>query len=262
LRGWLIDSPLQFYTNLIGIFGSPTKGLFVYAPILLFSAFAIARAVRAQRDVAFFSLLVVATNVGLVAMLIVSADEVWGTRYMHVTIAPLVLCIGAAWPRFEWKKHVPLVMLIAIGMVISFLGSFFYYGIKQSAQFDSGHNTMEWLNGDPKWSEVLFAAREFRQWRNGCPPFPWTNTHIWVWEAPPGAQPWKTIDLARYCRPQSALVIAWRVPPSDDLGRRLLRVNQAGLFVGLTLLIVVVVRTVGETRPDRIKEPEKSEIEV
>jgi hypothetical protein len=39
-------------------------------------------------------------------------------------------------------------------------------------------------------------------------------------------------------------------------------VNQAGLFVGLTLLIVVVVRTVGETRPDRIKEPEKSEIEV
>jgi hypothetical protein len=260
LRGWLIESPLQFYMNLIGIFGSPTKGLFVYAPILLFSVYALARAIRLQRDLAFFSLLVVATNVGLVAMLIVSADEVWGTRYMHVLIAPLVLCIGAAWPQFEWKKHIPLVMLIAIGMVISFLGSFFYYGIKQWAQFDSGQNTMEWLNGDPKWNEVTFAAREFRQWRKGCPPFPWTNTHIWVWEAPPGAQPWKTLDLAQYCQPQSPLVTSMRFTP-DDATRRVLRVNKGGLIVGLILLIVVGVRTVKETGMTRIKVPSKGELE-
>jgi hypothetical protein len=261
LRQWLIDSPLQFFMNLIGIFGSPTKGLFVFAPLLLFSLYAVQRMIRSQRDLALFTFLVVGTNVGFIAMLIVSADEVWGTRYMHVIIAPLVLCIGAAWPQFEWKKHTLLVMLIGIGMVISFLGSFLYYGTKHWALFDSGQNTMEWLNGDPKWNEVTFAAREFRQWRKGCPPFPWTNSHIWVWEPPPGAQPWKTLDLAQYCQPQSLLITAWRHPP-DALGRKLLRVNQGGLLVGLISLIVVVLRTVKETRNTRIKVPAKGEIEV
>jgi hypothetical protein len=261
LRPWLIDSPLQFFMNFVGIFGSPTKGLFVFAPLLLFSLFAFERIVRSQRDLAVYAFLVAATNASFIAMLVVSADEVWGTRYMHVIIAPLVLCIGAAWPQFEWRKHIPLMMLVALGIVISFLGSFFFYGMRHWALFDRGHNTMEWLNGDPKWNEVTFAAREFRQWRKGCPPFPWTSSHIWVWTAPPDALPWKTIDLARYCEPQALLVASWRHSP-DAPGRRLLRVNQGGLLVGLISLIVVLLRTVQETRNTRVKLPAEGGFEV
>src|SRR5262245_15355599 len=32
LRGWFIDSPLEFFVNAVGVVGSPTKGLIVFAP--------------------------------------------------------------------------------------------------------------------------------------------------------------------------------------------------------------------------------------
>jgi len=128
LRAWAVDSPLQFFTNLIGLFGSSTKGLFVFAPALLLCIYAIPRAFRAQRDAAIFVLLVTSCTSAFISILVVTADELWGQRFMHVTIAPLLLLIGAACPRFVWRRHLPLVALALVGFVISFLGAFFYYG--------------------------------------------------------------------------------------------------------------------------------------
>src|SRR4029453_5864092 len=101
LNEWTTNSVLQLFINAIGIFGSPTKGLFVFAPALLLSIYAIARTFRTNRDTTIFALLVTVCIVGLNSILWVTADEVWGPRFLHVTIAPLIVIIGAASPHFE-----------------------------------------------------------------------------------------------------------------------------------------------------------------
>jgi hypothetical protein len=88
MRPWLIDSPFQYFSNIIGIFGSPHKGFFVYAPALLASIYAIPRALRTHRHTAVFALLVTGGTVAFLALLNSPSDEVWGSRYMHVVIAP------------------------------------------------------------------------------------------------------------------------------------------------------------------------------
>src|ERR1035438_4924129 len=89
LRRWrLADSAFQVFANAIGVFGSPTKGLFVYAPVLLLSLYAVPRAFRGHRHIAIFALLVTGGTLALICLLITPADDVWGSRYMHVAIAP------------------------------------------------------------------------------------------------------------------------------------------------------------------------------
>ena len=245
LRDWLIESPLQFFTNAIGVFGSPTKGLFVFAPVLLLSVFAVPRALRAQRGVTIFALLVTGSILGFISLLIAPADEVWGPRYMHVAVAPLLLCIGAVWPQFVWKQHIALLALAGVGIAISFLGAFFYYGSRDRALYDGGQNTMEWLIGDPVWNEVTFNAREFRLWLNDCPPTPWTPTHIWVWEAPPGSPPWKAINLQDYCQPQSYMLRKWHSQLSG-LDLTFFRISVVSLVVAFLASIAAIWRTVRE----------------
>lgn len=215
LSPWLIDSPLQILTNVIGVFGSPTKGLFVYAPILLVTLYALPAAFRRHRSTVIYTLLVLGGTIAILSLLALPVDETWGPRYLHTSVPLLLLCVGAAWPRFEWRKHRPLVLLAALGAVISFLGAFYYYGVQDFAAKEAGQNTMEWLTGDPVWNPVLFDARLFGVWlEKGTDPVMWTPKHVWVWTPPAGAQEWKTLDLRNYCQPQSFMVRFWSVPKS------------------------------------------------
>jgi len=248
LRDWSVRSPFQFLSNVLGNFGSPTKGLFLFAPILLCSLWAIPRIWRTYRSMTIFTLLVTGFMTMLISTLLVTADEVWGTRYMHVAIAPLSLCIGAAWPRLNWRTHVPLAALGALGVAISFLGAFYYYGSRSSAMYAGGQNTMEWIAGDSVWNEVAFDARAFNVWIEGCTEAsPWTPKHIWVWELPPGTPPWKTIDMRTYCRPQSFLLQHWSEPLQGSL-LSVLRMYLFCIIAGPLLLAAVVWRSVVEYR--------------
>ncbi len=130
ITDWMAKSPFQVFTNVIGLFGSPTKGLFVFAPVLLMSVWAVPRILRSYRDTAVFATLVLACTVALLSTLTTFADEVWGPRFLHISIAPLLVCIGAAWPRFQWRSHAPMLFLAAVGVVTSFLGAFYYYGAR------------------------------------------------------------------------------------------------------------------------------------
>jgi hypothetical protein len=242
LRAWSIGSPLQFFTNLIGLFGSPTKGLFVFAPVLLFTIYAIPRALRVQRQTAIFVLLVTACTSAFMSLLVVTADELWGQRFMHVTICPLLLLIGIAFPRFEWRRHTALLALAAVGLVISFLGAFFYYGQRDWAAEKSGHNTLEWFAGDNVWNEVLFDARLFRVWWDGgTDAVPWTPVHIWVWESPPNAAAWKTINLRDFATPQ-AYLLSSRSDGLEGGGVAIFRTLELSAVVGPLLLAWVIVR--------------------
>jgi hypothetical protein len=250
-RGWMVDQPLQIFMNAIGVFGSPTKGLFVFAPVLLLSVYAIPRAVRAQREITIFALMVTGLTTAFIALLIVQGDEIWGQRYLHVAVAPLLLLIGIAWPRFEWKSQAPMLILAAVGLAISFLGAFYYYGQRLTAVYDGGQNTMEWLVGDPVWNEIHFNAGEFRLWLKGCPPTRWTPAHNWVRESPAGPPPWKAIELRDYCQPQALLLREWH-SHLDGMEATLFKVCAALLPLGLLSLIAVLYRTIREAPPSKI----------
>ena len=246
LRGWMTDSPLRMFSNAVGIFGSPSKGLAIYAPILLVCIYAVPRAFRSvHRDLAVFAFLITACTVGLVSMLIVTSDEVWGPRYMHVAIAPLLMCIGAAWPRIDWKIGAPIGVLAAAGLLMSFLGSFSYYGEFHSAMQAAGQNTMEWINGDTVWIEPIFEARLVRTWlKPGTDPIPWTATHVWVWEPPRDAPAtWKTINLREYATPQSVLLQNWRTQ-LEGPSRTIFRLSLASLIIGPLLLLWAAARVI------------------
>jgi hypothetical protein len=251
LQLWAIDNPFQFFSNFIGLFGSPTKGLFVFAPALLLSLYAMPRVFREHRDIAVFALLVTACTAAFISVLATTADELWGPRFLHVTIAPLLLCMGAAWPRLEWRRQIALLLLAAIGLPISFLGAFFYYGSRDWAAERSGQNTLEWFAGDGVWNEVAFDARLFRVWlRPGTDPVPWTATHVWVWEAAQDSPPWRTVNLRDYATPQSYLLFNWN-ESLDGIALTNWRILGISLILGPLLLISVLIRAVID-RPNSV----------
>jgi len=257
LEQWTTNSVLTLFSNVIGIFGSPTKGLFVFAPVLLFSIYAIPRAYRRNREATVFGLLVTACMVALISILSVSADEVWGPRFMHVTIAPLLVIIGAANPRFEWRRHFLLLLVGAVGVAVSFLGAFYYYGGRSWAATAAHQNTLEWFAGDSVWNEIRFDAQLFRIWlKGGTDPVLWTPAHVWAWKVPPDAEPWITLNLRDYADPQSFLLYYWKVP-LEGSDRMMFRICFLSLIAGPLLLAWVIARTIKLTRGPRINaEPE------
>jgi len=246
IRMWLIDSPLQFFINVIGILGSPTKGLFVYAPVLLASLYAVPRAFRTHRSIAIFALLVAGCTLGFLCVMKFPADDVWGCRYMHLAIAPLILCIGAAFPRFRWRRDVLLVALALIGVCVSFLGAFYYYGLQEFAAKQVDQNTVEWMVGDEDWNQILFNARLFRVWAaGGSGSVSWSAQHIWAWSPPPEPMQWKSLDLIKLCQPQSFMFRYWRVPLTG-IARGIFIIYVTSAICGLLLLAWAISRAVSE----------------
>jgi hypothetical protein len=243
LRRWFIDTPVQLFTNMIGILGSPTKGVFIFAPVLLLSLYALPKSFRTHRDITIFALLITGLTVGFLSLLSSPYDEVWGPRYMHVTVAPLLVCIGAAWPRFQWRPHLPMVFLALVGLVVSLLGTFYYYGNRVNVAGLAGQNTMEWLTGDSVWNEIGFNARLFSIWiKGGTEPVLWTPAHIWVWTPPPNAPPWESIDLRGFSVPQSLLLSFWNAP-ADAATLLVFRICLFSMVVGPLSLFWVILRT-------------------
>ena len=244
---WMTNSPFQLFTNAIGMFGSPNKGFFIFAPVLLVTVYLVPRTLRTHRDITIYALVVTACIVAFLSSLVITADEVWGQRFLHVAVAPLLLLIGAAWPRFEWRKHLVLLLLGSIGVGISFLGAFFYYGGRAGASEVAGQNTLEWLAGDSIWNEVLFDARLFNVWmKGGTEPVLWTPVHVWAWTPPKDAISWKSVNLRNYTEPQSFLLNRWNLQlDASDL--IIFRICLVSLIVGPLLLLWVIGRTIRTT---------------
>ena len=251
LKAWVVQSSFQIFTNIIGLFGSPSKGLFVFAPILVGILWAVPRTFRVNRDLAIFASLILVCTIGFLSILNYTTDEVWGTRYLHVTIAPLLLCVGAAWPNLTWRAYLPLGVLAVVGVAISFLGAFFYYGTRGAASDETRQNTMEWLTSDPLWNEVTFSARLFRVWwRGGSDPVPWTATHLWVWTPPKDVPAWRTIDLKKIADSQSFVFYYWR-RPIDYSQERLIRFYLVSLAIGLGMLVRTIWLSFRIPKPDQ-----------
>jgi hypothetical protein len=186
---------------------------------------------------------------GFISLLIATSDEIWGPRYMHVAIAPLLVCIGAAWPRLEWKIGLALAGLAVTGFAFSFLGAFSSYGAPSSAMRDAAQNTMEWINGDSAWGGPYFESQLVRAWWTpGNGPVFWVASHHWVWEPPENfPAEWRTIDLRDYSTPQSILLQYWNAKP-EGAQRVTFRLSLFSVIAGPLMLLFAALRTWKESR--------------
>jgi hypothetical protein len=179
------EDPASFLINVTGCFGSPSKGLAVFAPVCLLALFSLPQACVSHRRLAWFALLTLVGLTGGFSLLRNWSDETWGPRYLHAAIAPLLLCYAAAAGdrimRARWAA--PLAAAASIGLVISSLGALFYYGSLHGAIGKAGQSTLEALQSDPVWNHYRFNARLLGIWvsRLGEPPSPylWTPSHQW-----------------------------------------------------------------------------------
>jgi hypothetical protein len=235
LKIWLVSGPTEFLLQVVGYFGSPSKGLIVYAPVLLLSFFAFSRFLKEHRALAIFVLLVLGGLVTGHSLPRFYTDETWGPRYLHTAVAPLMLCLGATRERFRLRTAAPVLVLAALGFWVSFLGAFFWYGVQQQAALAVSQSTLETLQGDVVWNPILLDERLFPYYLHGGQRF-WTPSHIWWFAKPPDAPAVRDVDLAQYATPQSFLLRFWRVPLHGGL-RRLWVFYLACLPVGLLLLV-------------------------
>jgi hypothetical protein len=240
----LVDGPVPFLFNLFAMLASPSKGLIVYAPVCLLAILALRQAWHRDRVLVAFAVLVLGgTAVGF-AMQRTWSDETWGTRYLHVTVVPLVACLGLTVRTFGLAHKIALTTAAVLGLWISFLGAFSYYGNLQGVAMATEQATLETIQTDSVWNHVGFNARLFNIWWSGSPAEAiWTPTHMWWSRPPPNAPAWKSFDLRSVAQPQSILLRGWGRPKGGTA-----LVEWTGyllcLIAGLGLLACTGVRAV------------------
>ncbi len=239
---WLVHDPISPLLNLIALFASPNKGLFLYAPLTLLAVIALPRAFRVAPRVGVFAALTLAGLAGGLCLLGMWSDETWGPRYLHSAIAPLVLCLAASRRErpFRLRTEPALVLAVAIGLAVSFLGVAFYYGTLMAVATSATTPTLETLQSDMTWNHVRFNGRLLRVWLRSSrgAAYPQYLPAGWFWsfrrlEQPPD---WKRVDLTPYAHPQPLLLRA--LEPGSP-ARRTAPVLGTALAAGLGLLVFV-----------------------
>jgi len=243
----LIDTIFEYPANVIAMFGSPLKGLLLFAPPILVSLFAVPDAWRRHREVTIFVWLAVGGLVSGFAFLRFFADEVWGPRYLHSAVAPLLLLIGASRTHFTLRRDGVLIPLVAMGVVISFLGCCFYYGSMHFASIRAGENNEEELQGDPRWNQIWFNARLFSiWWQHPAGAVLWKPDHQWMYDPPPGYPAPQAFDLKEWSQPQSYLITSWSAPHPGMRGVFWVLILLSG--IGGPILLIVAARMVRRSR--------------
>ncbi len=225
--------------NAVGLLASPNKGLLVFAPLAILGLALMHRAFRRDREVAVFALLSLAGPLLLVTQFRIWADETWGPRYLHVAVAPLLLCLASA-----LRGQKPSLFLrglvggaAAAGLAVSFLGSMFHYGQLAAIAMRAAPTSLQAYQGDPTWNHVSFNARLTKVWwrsrsRADSPPELLTPPDVWV---SADARPiWSSVDLRRAAVPQPVVL---RPLAADDPLRRFRPVGATLLIFGGLLLL-------------------------
>ncbi len=238
-RVFSAGGPVKTAFNALALVGSANKGLLVYCPVLIIALLGLRTAYSKNAQLVIFASLTLAGLVGGCSLIFFYADETWGPRYLHSAIAPLFICLAASKQsiRFRLRKELPLITLAVLGVAISFLGAFYYYGAMHQAATRTGQDTIEALQNDPNWNHIRFNLLLLQVWnRGGTEPAPWAPTRHWWYEQPPDAPPLKTINLRDLAAPQPSLVRGWAVEKSGSYGV-VWYVYLGSFLLGIPLLV-------------------------
>jgi hypothetical protein len=251
----LTDSPVRVAFQFLSYFGSVNKSLLLYAPVTALALYTLPRAYRIQPRVVVFTGLCLAGMAGGHSLTFMWADETWGPRYLHESILPLMVCFasskvgaggnepdtggggkaahGHEGAEFRWRKEIPLLAAAALGVVISFLGSFFYYGNLHVAAMKVSQPALELLQHDPRMNHIEFNARLLKVWARGRVgradnPDLWPSHFNWWFQKPPDGPHEKTVDLRELAIPLPLMAKGWEptysIPSNEYRAIRLLLV--------------------------------------
>lgn len=254
----LTDSPLTAAMQAFAYFGSPNKSLFLFCPVLALSFLSLGKAWRQQPRIVILTLLTLGGLIGGFSITRVWADETWGPRYLHATIAPLILCLAASCSaiRFQWRQTFSVVILMLAGMAISLQGSLFAYDLLHKASIESSQSTLEKIQHDLRLNHQQFNWQLFKIWVGGTSQSKnWPAPTRWWFVKPDDAPPEKTIDLSKFARPQTLLAQSWKEssPVSPGLFMIMKSFCAACLAISLLLwtkLIRLLIVESGKNRQD------------
>src|ERR1700733_2940177 len=185
-------TPIQVILNVPSLFVSINKGLLIYCPILLLSLAGLKVAYGRQPRLVIFAVLVLGGVVFGSAITFYWADECWGPRYLCASVAPLVVCLGAARGHleFNWRKQLALLALMAWGFGVSALGALFYYHTLHVVAMRAQPLTLEDLQHQVEWNPIRFDIQLLRLWidnrvlgKHVDQPWP-PHGHDWVMHKP------------------------------------------------------------------------------
>ena len=228
----------------VALLTSPNKGLLVFAPLAVIGLLLVHRAFRHDPGLAVFALLSLAGPMLLVTQFRTWADETWGPRYLHVAVAPLVLCLASALggKRLSWSLRGLLGGAAAAGLAVSFLGVMFYYGQLALTATRATPTSLQAYQGDPTWNHVAFNARLLGVWwtarAGGSEPQLLPPSDGWDFINLDRRPAWARVDLRRAAVPQPLVL---RPLPANDRLRRF-RGFAVGLLVAGSLLLLVARR--------------------
>ena len=266
--GLLADNPGRMALYFLSYFGSLNKSLFLYAPITALGLFALPRVFHSHPRIAIFTVLTLAGVAGGFSLTYMWAEETWGPRYLHEAILPLTLCLAAAKTGLgvQWRREVPLLAAAVLGIVISFLGSFFYYGNLHIAATSASQNTLESLQFDPRLNHVEFNARLLKLWVAGrfgdtTGPEYWPAPYHWWFRKPLDAPPEKTVDLRALATPLPLMAKGWErsYSISSNQYRVLRSLLFCALLLGLGLFAHLALLSAGNSQAGgKVSEPTRS----
>ncbi len=255
----LADNPLRMAFQLLSYFGSVNKSLLLYAPVTALGLFTLPRAYRSDPCVVIFAVLILAGMAGGFSLTYMWADETWGPRYLHEAVLPLTICFAATRKGgkddggensdFRWRREAPMLAAALLGAVISFLGSFFYYGSLHVAAMKVSQPALESLQHDPRLNHIEFNARLLKIWAGKKfggveKPEYWPSHYNWWFQKPSDVADEKSFDLRELAVPLPLTVKGWEKSYSISLNQyRVLRafllcsfLLGAGLLAYLALL--------------------------
>ena len=158
------DTPLL--TGLFGLFLSPGKSLFLYAPLALVAVLAIPIAMRRHA----------AETVLLLAIFVVTlpiyatfhdwhGDNAWGPRYLYSTLPVLLVILAPALSRVRWRRAFAVAALVGVVVNLSAVLVYFndyisWVGDRTSPAGLARDATGEFIYYDdmhfqPQWSPVI-----------------------------------------------------------------------------------------------------------
>jgi hypothetical protein len=191
------------WIGLFGLFFSPGKSLFLYAPPLLLTVFGLPAIWRRCRDLMLVILLTVGPIVYVSASVMFwSGDYAWGPRYL-VFCVPVLLLPGLivfdeklqaarGWARYGLRAL--LASLMAVGLCVQVLGSAFYWDLWIRVGFTASE---KWLgkpnlSGSPLMSLGVGCGSCIEQMYalNWLPPFQPIVGHWWLMKHVPWQHDW------------------------------------------------------------------------
>lgn len=139
----LVGDPSFFDHNVLfglaGLLFSPTKGLFIFSPFLIFAAFCPIRMIRDKRarGIAIAALAAVVVQVLLYAAADWRQGGSWGPRWLTDLVPILVWMLAWIAPSLGGLRRAVFVLTVAAAITIEAIGAFWYTGASNAGVYAS-----------------------------------------------------------------------------------------------------------------------------